>query len=46
LGPRLEVACVQSLLVDAPIADAGILTEEQIRHVMALLHDPQSATNK
>jgi sulfur-oxidizing protein SoxX len=26
--------------------DAGILTEEQIRHVMALLLDPQSPVNK
>lgn len=26
--------------------DAGILTEEQIRHVMALLLDPQSPANK
>jgi sulfur-oxidizing protein SoxX len=26
--------------------DAGILTEDQIRHVMALLLDPQSPVNK
>jgi sulfur-oxidizing protein SoxX len=26
--------------------DAGILTEEQIRHVMALLLDPQSPANR